>query len=58
VNTLGSVAIAGAAAAAGGAIDAVWFMVLLLLALAWTIVPLSGILGAHGRGEAHGGHPQ
>ncbi len=40
VRALGSVAIAAAAAAACGSVDALWFVVLLLVAVGWTVVPL------------------
>jgi low temperature requirement protein LtrA len=39
VRALGSVAIAAVAAAAGGSIDALWFVVLLLVAVVWTAAP-------------------
>jgi hypothetical protein len=39
-RALGSVAIAAVAAAAGGGIDALWFVVLLLAAVGWTVLPL------------------
>jgi low temperature requirement protein LtrA len=40
MRPLGSVAIAALAAALGSGIDAVWFVVLLLAAVAWTALPL------------------
>jgi low temperature requirement protein LtrA len=40
IRALGSIAIAAVAAAAGGGIDALWFVVMLLAAVAWTTVPL------------------
>jgi len=43
-RALVSVAIAVGAAAVGGGIDAVWFVVLLLAAVAWTAVPPRGIM--------------
>ena len=39
-RALGSVAIVAIAAAVGGGIDAVWFVVLLLASVAWTALPL------------------
>ncbi len=44
VRALGSVAIVAIAAAAGGGIDAVWFVAVLLAAVAWTALPLRGIM--------------
>jgi low temperature requirement protein LtrA len=41
---LGSVAIAALAATFGGGIDAVWFVVLLLAAVGWTVLPLRAIV--------------
>jgi len=48
----GSIAIAGLAAALGGGIDAVWFVVLLLVAVGWTVLPLRGIMERDGGGTA------
>ena len=40
IRALGWVAIVAIAAAAGGGIDALWFVVLLLAAVGWTVLPL------------------
>ena len=40
VRALGSAAIAGLAAALCGSVDALWFVVLLLVAVGWTVAPL------------------
>jgi low temperature requirement protein LtrA len=52
VRALGSAAIAVAAAAAGGGIDALWFVVLLLVAVGWTVLPARGIMQRDARGTA------
>ena len=44
VRALGYVAIVAIAAAAGGGIDAVWFVAVLLAAVAWTALPLRGLM--------------
>lgn len=45
VRAGGSIAIAAAAAAAGGSIDTLWFVVLLLVAVGWTVAPLRAARG-------------
>lgn len=40
MRAVGSIAIAATAAAAGGSIDTLWFVVLLLAAVGWTVAPL------------------
>ena len=49
VRALGSAAIAGVAAALCGSVDALWFVVLLLVAVGWTVAPLRE---GRGRGAA------